>query len=61
MKSAYTIGDRLCLLHQGKARFVGTPEEIRLSEDPVVRQFINGEAQGPLSEGVEAAGTGRKA
>lgn len=47
MRSAYTIGDRLCLLHRGKVRFVGTPEEIRASDDPLVRQFINGEADEP--------------
>ncbi len=61
MKSAYTIGDQLCLLHQGKIRFVGSPDAIRSTEDPIVRQFINGEAKGPLTDGVEAAQTGRKA
>jgi phospholipid/cholesterol/gamma-HCH transport system ATP-binding protein len=61
MKSAYTIGDRLCLLHQGKVRFVGTPDEIRASADPVVRQFINGEAEEPLNEDTGAGGSGRKA
>jgi phospholipid/cholesterol/gamma-HCH transport system ATP-binding protein len=47
MKSAYTVGNRLCLLHQGKVRFAGTPDQIRASDDPLVRQFINGEADEP--------------
>ncbi len=50
MKSAYYVGDRLCLLHEGKIVFDGTPEEIRRSEDPLVRQFTRAEASGPLSD-----------
>jgi len=53
MRSAYYTGDRLCLLHAGAVRFEGTPDEIRQSEDPVVRQFIQGEATGPLTDGAE--------
>jgi len=52
MKSAYTIGDRLCLLHEGKIRFIGTPDEIRSTADPVVQQFIHGTASGPLTDTV---------
>jgi phospholipid/cholesterol/gamma-HCH transport system ATP-binding protein len=55
MRSAYTIGDRLCLLHRGKVHFVGTPDEIRSSADPVVRQFINGEAEEPPVAGAAPA------
>ncbi len=51
MKSAAHVGDRLCLLNDGRIRFSGTPEEIHASEDPVVRQFIRGEAHGPLTDG----------
>lgn len=40
--SAFTVGDRVALLHEGRIRAVGTPDEIRASEDPVVRQFIEG-------------------
>lgn len=60
MRSAYTIGDRLCLLHLGKAHFVGTPDEIRASADPIVRQFINGEAEEPPGTGDGAATTERR-
>jgi len=51
MKSAYYVGDRLCLLHDGKIHFDGTPQEIQTCEDPVVRQFTHAEAKGPLSNG----------
>ena len=49
MSSAYTIGDRLAMLHNGRIRSVGTPEEIQSSSDPAVQQFIHGKIQGPLS------------
>lgn len=49
MHSAYAIGDRIGLLHDGKLRFRGTPEEIQASPDPAVQQFIHGQVDGPLS------------
>ena len=42
MDSAYEIADHIAMLHEGKVRFEGTPEEIRGSDDPVVRAFIEG-------------------
>ena len=42
MKSAYRIADRVAMLHRGRIRFAGTPEEIQATEDPVVRGFIEG-------------------
>jgi len=42
MESAYRIGDRIALLYDGRIRFVGTPAEIRASDDRVVRAFIGG-------------------
>ena len=42
MASAYRIGDRLAMLHEGRCRFHGSAGEIRRSEDPVVRGFIEG-------------------
>jgi phospholipid/cholesterol/gamma-HCH transport system ATP-binding protein len=49
MKSAYKIADRIAMLFQGKIIEVGTPEEIRNSPNPVVRQFIEGRSEGPIS------------
>jgi phospholipid/cholesterol/gamma-HCH transport system ATP-binding protein len=42
MRSAYTVGDRIAMLYEGKIRQVGTVEQIQQTEDPVVRQFIEG-------------------
>ncbi|MEO8139648.1 MAG: ATP-binding cassette domain-containing protein, partial [Gemmatimonadota bacterium] len=42
MRSAYTVGDRIAMLYQGRIRQVGTIEEIRHTDDPVVRNFIEG-------------------
>jgi phospholipid/cholesterol/gamma-HCH transport system ATP-binding protein len=48
MKSAYKIADRIAMLYQGKIEEVGTPDEIRGTQNPVVQQFITGSAVGPI-------------
>jgi phospholipid/cholesterol/gamma-HCH transport system ATP-binding protein len=50
MDSAYRISDRIAMLYDGKMRAVGTVEEIRDSEDPLVRAFVEGRPE--LMEGV---------
>jgi len=42
MRSAYTVGDRIAMLYEGKIRQVGSVTEIQETEDPLVRQFIEG-------------------
>jgi phospholipid/cholesterol/gamma-HCH transport system ATP-binding protein len=42
MRSAYAVGTRIAMLYEGKVRRVGTVEEIKQTDDPVVRQFIEG-------------------
>jgi phospholipid/cholesterol/gamma-HCH transport system ATP-binding protein len=42
LRSAFTVGDRIAMLYEGRIHAVGTVDEIRRSEDPVVRQFIEG-------------------
>jgi phospholipid/cholesterol/gamma-HCH transport system ATP-binding protein len=42
MRSAYTVGTRIAMLFEGRVRQVGSVEEIQHSQDPVVRQFIEG-------------------
>jgi phospholipid/cholesterol/gamma-HCH transport system ATP-binding protein len=42
MRTAYTVGTRIAMLYEGKIRAVGTVEEIKHTDDPVVRQFIEG-------------------
>lgn len=42
MVSAYKIADRIAMLHEGKIIQVGTPEEVRYTANPLVKQFILG-------------------
>ena len=42
MRSAYTVGDRIAMLYEGRIRQVGTVAEIQATQDPLVRQFIEG-------------------
>ena len=42
MGSAFTISDRLAMIFNHRIAAVGTTEEIENSEDPVVRNFIEG-------------------
>ena len=42
MQSAYRVGDRIAMLYEGRIRQVGLPEEIRQSNDTVVRGFVEG-------------------
>ncbi len=52
MRSAYKVADRMAMLYNGGIVEVGSPEQIRNSKNPVVQQFIKGEAVGPIQEGL---------
>lgn len=52
MQRAYQIGDRICVLAQGKIVEGGTPEQIQATTDPAIRQFIYGLKDGPLTSGL---------
>jgi phospholipid/cholesterol/gamma-HCH transport system ATP-binding protein len=49
MGSVFRIADRIVMLHQGNILQIGTPEEIKHSTNPLVQQFITGDAEGPIS------------
>ena len=53
MTSAYKIADRMAMLYNGTIIAVGTPDEIKGTKDPVVRQFITGAGKGPITEGID--------
>lgn len=40
LESAFTIADRIALLHAGRVLVTGTPDEVRAAEDPVARRFL---------------------
>lgn len=50
MVSAYKIADRIAMMYQGRIIKIGTPDEIRTTEDPIVKQFITGSALGPMQD-----------
>jgi phospholipid/cholesterol/gamma-HCH transport system ATP-binding protein len=49
MTSAYKISDKIAVLVDGRIVEEGRPDDIRHTENPVVRQFIEGRADGPIS------------
>jgi len=50
MDSAFRIADRMVLLDRGKFVVSGTPREMKESTNPLVRQFIFGLTEGPLTD-----------
>lgn len=48
LASIFGIGDRIAMLYKGYVRLMGTPDEFRNSDDPIIDQFINGRAEGPI-------------
>jgi phospholipid/cholesterol/gamma-HCH transport system ATP-binding protein len=44
----FDVADRVAMLHDGVIVEIGTPEEIRNSSNPAVRQFITGSMEGPI-------------
>ena len=50
MTSAYKVADRIAMLYNGIIIAVGTPEELRKSDNQIVQQFIHGRAEGPIKE-----------
>jgi phospholipid/cholesterol/gamma-HCH transport system ATP-binding protein len=49
LHSAWKVGDRVALLHEGRMQFNGTPAEAEVSSDMLVRQFIEGRSEGPVA------------
>jgi phospholipid/cholesterol/gamma-HCH transport system ATP-binding protein len=48
MVSAYKISDKIAVLYDGRIIESGVPDEIRNSGNAIVRQFIEGKAEGPM-------------
>ena len=48
LASILTVADRIVMLHEGRIRLDGDPVLFREAGDPVVRQFMDGVADGPI-------------
>lgn len=48
MASARKIADRIAMLYKGKIIWSGTVKEMDKSDNPYLKQFINGQSQGPI-------------
>ena len=49
MRSAYKVGGRISMLYDGKIIESGTPEQIKNTRNPIVKQFVTGAAEGPIT------------
>ncbi len=52
MVSAYKVGTKISMLYDGKIIESGTPDEIKNTTNPIVKQFITGAAEGPITKGI---------
>ena len=48
LTSIFSIADRIAMIYKGNFRKVGTPAEFKASDDPIIGQFIRGQADGPM-------------
>lgn len=48
MASAKRVGDKFCMLYQGKNIWTGDKQALIKGENPIVKQFINGIIDGPI-------------
>ncbi len=48
VESMFRIADKIVMVHEGTVIVSGTPQEIRDTTHPVVRQFIHGDTEGPI-------------
>ncbi len=50
MSSAYKVADSIAMIYHGRVIAEGKPEDIKKTNHPVVKQFISGDARGPITE-----------
>lgn len=48
LPSILGVADRVAFLYQGRVHAVATPRILQASPDPVVRQFMSGQSNGPM-------------
>lgn len=52
LASAQTIGDEIAMLHAGKIIWRGPAADLHTTDNPYVRQFVEGRAEGPIAHAV---------
>ncbi|ENZ82796.1 MULTISPECIES: ABC transporter ATP-binding protein [Caulobacter] len=52
LASAQTIGDEIAMLHDGKIIWRGPAADLHTTDNPYVRQFVEGRAEGPIAHAV---------
>lgn len=50
MESAFKVATRMAMLYQGKIIEDAAPDRFRVSQNPVVHQFVTGTTEGPITE-----------
>ncbi len=48
MKSAFEISDTMAMLYEGKVKLAASAEEFRKTDNPYVKQFVEGSSKGPI-------------
>ncbi len=48
MEATLRIADKIAMLFEGRVIFEGTPDDVRSTDHPVVRQFVEGRLEGPI-------------
>ena len=48
LEETFRIADRVIILANGKIAAQGTPDEVKYSDDPLVKQFVNARFDGPV-------------
>ncbi len=48
LEQTFTIADHVVILANGKIATQGTPEQVRLSTDPLVSQYVQAQTDGPV-------------
>jgi len=54
MKSAFHLADHIAYLHEGRIYFYGTREELQLSSDPLLQDFLLGRSEISIDEPLES-------
>ena len=48
LEQTFAIADHVVILANGKVAVQGTPDEVRRSTDPLIAQYVNAQADGPV-------------